>query len=146
VSYLPAGVPSPEPTIDDQPFWDYCAAGELRFQRCPDCARFRHPPAPACPHCHSFRSEYVRAPDEAELFSFTIVHHAAHPAVAGTLPYNVAIVLFRPLDNVRLVSNIVDVAPADIRIGMRLHLVWEEAASGMKIPRFAAHAAKAGPA
>ena len=140
MGYLPASVPSPEPTIDDRLFWEYCGARELRFQRCSDCGRFRHPPGPACPHCHSFRSDYVVARDEAELFSFTIVDHAAHPSVEAVLPYNVAIVLFRSFDNVRLVSNIVDIAPEDIRIGLRLHLVWEEAGNGTLLPRFTAHA------
>ena len=30
--------PVPEPTPETQPFWDGCAAGELRLQRCTDCA------------------------------------------------------------------------------------------------------------
>jgi len=136
MAYLPDAVPSPEPTLDDRAFWEYCDKQELRFQRCTRCGRVRHPPAPACPHCQSFDSDWVEAPDEAELFSFTVVRHAAHPAVSPALPYNVAIVLFRSLDNVRLVSNVVDAAPEDLRIGMRLALVWERAGNGRSIPRF----------
>jgi len=136
VAYLPDAVPGPEPTIDDRPFWDACQARELRFQRCTACGRFRHPPTPACARCKSPGADWVRAADEAELFSFTVVHHPAHDAVAASVPYNVAIVLFRSFDDVRLVSNVVDCPPDALRIGMRLSLVWETAGNGLLVPRF----------
>lgn len=138
MAYLPDGVPGPEPTIDDRVFWEHCAARELRFQRCCGCGRFRHPPAPACPRCRSFDSDWVRAEDEAELFSFTIVHYSAQAAIAPALPYNVAIVRFQSFHDVRLVSNVVDAAPGDLRIGMRLTLAFEAAGNGHLIPRFRA--------
>lgn len=136
MAYLPDGVPGPEPTVDDRPFWEACRARELRFQRCADCGLFRHPPTPACARCRSLRSEWIRAVDEAELFSFTVVHHPAHDAVTASVPYNVAIVLFPSFDGVRLVSNVVDCPPGELRIGMRLSLVWESAGNGMMLPRF----------
>jgi uncharacterized OB-fold protein len=136
MAYLPATVPGPEPTIDDRPFWHHCQARELRFQRCAACRRLRHPPTPACPHCRSRQDEWIAAGTEAELYSFTVVHHPAHEAVEHVVPYNVAIVRFRALDDLRLVSNVVDCAPAALRIGMRLALVWERAGNGLWVPRF----------
>lgn len=136
MAYLPDAVPVPEPTIDDRPFWQFCRARELRFQRCVDCGRFRHPPAPACPDCRSTESVWAAAAAQAELFSFTVVHHAAHEAVAASVPYNVAIVLFRDCGGVRLVSNVVDCPPHALRIGMPLSLVWETARDGQLLPRF----------
>ena len=138
MSYLPDSVPGPQPTIDDRAFWNYCRAGELRFQRCTNCDRFRAPPGPACPHCQSFASEWVEAKDEAELFSFTVVHFKAHPSVAAALPYNVAIVRFPSFDDVRLVSNVVGVPNASLRIGMELGLIWESSGTGIPVPRFKA--------
>ena len=136
MAYLPDAVPGPEPTIDDRPFWEACQRRELRFQRCADCGRFRHPPTPACARCKSLRGDWVRAADEAELFSFTVVHHPAHDAVVASVPYNVAIVLFPSFDGVRLVSNVVDCPPDALRIGMRLSLAWEAAGNGLLVPRF----------
>lgn len=136
MAYLPERVPGPEPTIDDQPFWDACTRRELRFQRCTHCGHFRHPPAPGCPRCKSFDHEWVIAKDEAELFSYTVVNYAAHPAVQPVLPYNVAIVLFPSYDNVRLVSNVVDAKADELSIGMPLELVWEQAGDGVVLPRF----------
>jgi len=78
----------------------------------------------------------VRAPEIGEVFSFTVVHHPAHPAVASITPYNVVIVDFPEFDHVRLVSNLIDVAPGDVCIGMRVTLVWETAGNGLIVPRF----------
>jgi uncharacterized OB-fold protein len=46
------------------------------------------------------------------------------------------IVAFPECDHVRLVSNVVDVTANDIRIGMRVSLVWETAGNGLQLPRF----------
>jgi uncharacterized OB-fold protein len=136
MSYFPPEISGPQPSVDDQVFWNYCQRHELRFQRCAACHRFRHPPGPVCSACRSFEVEWIPAPEVGIVFSFTIVHHPAHPAVAPILPYNVVIVDFPECDHVRLVSNVVDVAAADIRIGMRVSLVWESAGNGLQLPRF----------
>lgn len=136
MSYLPADIPGPVPTVDDQLFWDYCQQRELRFQRCTNCHRFRHPPAPVCSQCRSFVSEWVRAPETGVVFSYTIVHHPLHPAVTPIVPYNVVIVDFPECDHVRLISNLIDVAPKQVHIGLAVSLVWETADNGMLVPRF----------
>ena len=136
MAYLPDGVPGPEPTFDDNPFWEHCAKGELRFQRCGGCGLVRNPPGPACPRCQSFACDWVAAGDDAELFSFTVVHYSAQGAIAPALPYNVAIVRFPSLNDVRLVSNVIDTPAAGLRIGMELALVFETAGNGRPVPRF----------
>lgn len=136
MAYLPNEVPGPKPRDHDKTFWDFCQQRELRFQRCLACQRFRHPPAPVCQRCRSFESEWVRAPETGEVFSFTIVYHPAHPAVASVTPYNVIVVDFPEYDHVRLVSNLIDATPDEIRIGMRVALVWETAGNGLIVPRF----------
>lgn len=136
MAYLPAEVSGPQPTIDDRQFWEFCQQRELRFQRCAACGRFRHPPAPVCSQCRSFESEWVRAPETGEVFSFTIVHHPAHPAMKDRLPYNIVIVDFPECGHARLVSNLIDVEPEEVRIGMPVSLVWETAGNGLTVPRF----------
>jgi hypothetical protein len=41
------------------------------------------------------------------------------------------------MGDVGLVSNIFDVTPDALRVDMELSLVWQEAAEGFLIPRFA---------
>jgi uncharacterized OB-fold protein len=78
----------------------------------------------------------VRAPEHGVVFSFTIVHHPAHPGVADIVPYNVVVVDFPECGHARLVSNVVDATPEEIAIGMEVALVWETAGNGVLIPRF----------
>lgn len=136
MSYLPNDVPIPEPDIWERTFWDFCRERRLRFQACKACGRVRHPPMPYCPSCRSRDETWVEAGDDAALFTYTIVHHANHPALEHAVPYNVAVVVFPSLQFVRLVSNIVDCGNEDLRIGMPLTLVWEEPKPGAVLPRF----------
>jgi uncharacterized protein len=39
----------------DEQFWKFCADGELRLQRCLDCAHISWPPAQACEKCGRVR-------------------------------------------------------------------------------------------
>ena len=130
MAYFPADMPEPVPTLDDAAFWDHCAAQRLRFQSCAACELPRHPPTPVCSNCGSTRVRWVEAPEHATVFTFTVVHHASHPAVTGRLPYVVAGVDFPELPNVRLVTNVTDAEPAEVRVGMSVHLWWDRLADG----------------
>lgn len=137
MAYLPPGMPAPEPVDRDEAlFWEACARRELRIQRCKGCGRFRHPPVPVCPDCRSFETEWVEVPGTGGVFSYTIAHHPVHPALKGAVPYNVALVHLDGAGDVRLVGNVVDAAPEEMRVGMRVALVWEELPDGGFLPRF----------
>jgi uncharacterized protein len=96
----------------------------------------RHPPGPVCAGCHSMQSKWQLAPDDAFLFSFSVVHHAVDPSLAQIVPYNIAIVGFASLEPTRIVSNIVDVAPQELAINLPLRLVWRPGADGRLLPLF----------
>ena len=134
MAYLP--VEGPDPTVEDAPFWDACKRRELVFQACADCGRVRHPPVPACPHCRSMRIDWRPAGTRGRLFSYTIVHHPVTEALKAHVPFNVAIVAFPDCQGVKLVSNVIDARPDEMRIAMPLDLVWQEAANGWPLPRF----------
>ncbi len=136
MSYFLEQIAGPQPGVDDQAFWNYCCQHELRFQRCAKCHRFRHPPGPLCSACRSFELEWIRAPETGVVFSFTIVHHSAHPAVAAVIPYNIVVVDFPECGHARLVSNVVDATAEEIHIGMKVSLVWETSSTGIPLPRF----------
>ncbi len=48
----------------------------------------------------------------------------------------VALVCFPTLDNVRIVTNIVDAAPEELQIGVEVELAWEPIGAEMWVPRF----------
>lgn len=124
------------PSPETGPFWEGCRERELRLQRCGACGRFRHPPLPGCPHCASTDRAWVRIAGRGRIFSYSIVHHASVPALAGSVPYNVIVVEFDDAPGARLISNLVGAANEAIRIGMEVEVVWDEIAPGVVLPQF----------
>ena len=76
------------------------------------------------------------------VFTYTIGHHAVHSSLKGYQPYNVTIVLLDDADDVRLVSNVVDVEARDLKIGMPVTIFWDEISDGVYLPRFKKNLAK----
>lgn len=136
MAYFPDTMPRPVPTMDDAGFWASCRERRLRFQACAACGMPRHPPTPVCPACRSTKVAWVDAPDEAEIYTFTVIHHASHPAVRERLPYVGAVIVFPSLAGVRLVSNVTDCPPSAVRIGMKVALWWDDVGDGVLVPRF----------
>ena len=103
-------------------------------QRCTACEHTRHPPAPVCPACRSHDSDWQEVPGRGEVYTYTIVHR---PIAAGQqLPYVVAVVALEGSGGLRMISNLVDVDPERIEIGMPVALVWEDMSDELAIPRF----------
>jgi uncharacterized OB-fold protein len=131
-----ADLASIAPDATTAPFWDACRRRELRLQRCGDCGAFRQPPSPGCPHCGSARGDWPLLSGRGTVFSFTIVHHAAVPPLAADVPYNVVVIELDDAPGARLISNVLDVAPDDVSVGMRVDLAWDETPDGVVLPRF----------
>lgn len=136
MAYFPPEMPAPNPNADDRDFWRACAERRLQFQTCADCGQPRHPPTPVCSRCQSFKVTWTEPRGIPEVFSYTVIHHASHEAVKTRLPYVVGVVTFSDLPGVRLVSNITDVEPAQVKIGMPLRLWWDDTGQGLFVPRF----------
>lgn len=124
------------PDATTAPFWDACRRRELRLQRCADCRTFRQPPSPGCPHCGSARSDWPLLSGRGAVFSYTIVHHAAVPSLAADIPYNVVVVQLDDAPGARLISNVLDVDPSDVAVGMRVEVAWDEVRPDVVLPRF----------
>ena len=129
--------PLPTADPDTQPFWDGCHAHELRAQCCSACGRFRWPPRPLCPHRRSWDFAWVALPGTGEVYSYVVIHYSAVPVFAAEIPYVVArITLDGSDDAVRLTSNIVGCPPHDVKKGMRVAVVFEDATPEVSLPKF----------
>lgn len=136
MSYLPPEIPVPRPTVDDAPFWQACQERRLVIRHCDSCAHFFHPPMPCCPRCGSFEVSWKPVSGHGTIYTYTVGYQAVHPALKGHGPYNVSVILLDDADDVRLVTNVIDVAPAELRIGMPVKVCFEEAGDGTLLPRF----------
>jgi hypothetical protein len=70
------------------------------------------------------------------VFSYTLVTHGVHPALMESLPFNVVLVEFPEAPGVRLVSNVIDTEPHELKVGMAVQVVWEDLDNGATVARF----------
>lgn len=128
--------PRPLPVLDGLAgeFYERCARGELCFQRCDDCDTWRHPPRVRCAACGSERWAWKRSSGAGRVFSWTTVHQAMHPAFATEVPYAVLVVEMD--EGVRLVSNLRDLAPDELRLALGVEVVFEDVGGGVTLPMF----------
>jgi uncharacterized OB-fold protein len=108
--------PAPLLSDDNHFYWDAAREGRLVTQQCAQCGRLRHPPRPMCPECHSLEFEIADVSGDGVVYSYAILHHPQNPA----FEYPVLAALIDLDEGVRVLSNLVDVDPHDIRIGMRV--------------------------
>ena len=109
-------------------FYRHCARGELRFQRCRDCGRWRHPPRILCPECNSSDWSWERSTGRGRVYSWTVTHQPLHPAYADVLPYAVLVVEMD--EGVRVVAGLCDLEPSqlalDLPVEATLHPVSDD--------------------
>jgi uncharacterized OB-fold protein len=115
------------------PFWEGCARGELRIQRCAACGAHQFYPRPFCVGCGAGEPDWVRACGRAVVTTCTRVHVPLDESWAGEAPYWVALV--RLEEGPTLMTNLVDTDEADI--GMPVSVRFRVRADGRTVPVFA---------
>jgi uncharacterized OB-fold protein len=130
---LPPGRARPEPTPETRHFWEGTRAGEIRLQRCADCARPYFPPRPFCPACGSRKVEVFAASGRARLHSY-VIHH--RPVPGFTPPYAIAVVELE--EGPRMMTNIVDCpqTPEALVLDMPLEAVFVPMDETITLPLF----------
>lgn len=113
-------------------FWEGADDGRLLIQHCKTCDTLRHPPAPMCPHCQSLDWDAVAASGRGTVYSFVIMHYPPIPP----FDYPNPIALVELEEGTRLVTQLVDVKPKDIEVGMAVEVVFSEVEDGLVLPQF----------
>jgi len=130
----PTPVKRPLPGISDDTrfFWEGCELGQLRIQRCLDCHTLRHPPAPVCSKCHSFRWDSIAASGLGRLYSFVVMHYPEVPPFDYPNPVG----LIELDEGVRLVAGLVGAAADEFHIGQRLQVEFRRFDEQQSLPQF----------
>jgi uncharacterized OB-fold protein len=126
----------PLPTIepDALPFWDSLREHRMRIQRCRACGLWYFPPGDYCRHCLSDDISWEPVIGKATVYSHVTMHRAYAPAYESEIPYNVSLV---DLDEgVRLYTNVVQCAPSEVRVGMRVEVVYDDVTAEITLARF----------
>jgi len=134
--WFPDQMPMPAANAETLGWWEAAAGHRLVVQRCSDCGRTRHPPGPLCPACRSGAAAWDELAGTGVVYTYTVVRQAFLPALADRLPYVVAAIELDGAGGARMVSNVVDVDPAAVSVGLRVQVVWEDMGPELALPRF----------
>jgi uncharacterized OB-fold protein len=124
----------PVPDHSTEHWWDAAAQGRLLVVRCRSCEKAHHYPRPFCPRCGSDDVSWEQASGEATLYTWSVVHQNDMPPFRDKVPYVAAMVDLA--EGPRMMTNVVGVDPARLRVGMALRVDFEELDEGFKIPVF----------
>lgn len=128
--------PFPIADLDTEQYWAACNRDELRIQQCNGCDLYRFTPGPVCGDCGSSSSKWSKISGLGELTSWTVVTHPIHPAAIARVPYIVAEVELQEQAHLRIITNLLDSQPEDLRVGLPVEVVFQSHPSGQKIPQF----------
>jgi uncharacterized protein len=129
--------PLPVPDADSIPYWDGVRRRELLAQCCNACRRWRWPPQGLCPHCYSWDFAWKKLTGTGVLLTFVVVHDAPAPAFAADVPYVIATIVMDGTNNdVVMTSNIVNCAWEEVKVGAKVHAVFDKVASDFILPKF----------
>ena len=126
----------PLPTIEPETeeFWKAAKRHELFLQRCNACGEVIHFPRVMCYRCLSEDLGWFKSTGLGSVYSFTIIHQVAHQGFEPEVPYVYAIIDLD--DGARMISNVVNINPSAVEVGMRVQVTFDDVTPEISIPKF----------
>ena len=112
----------PVPTATSAPFWEGLRAHEIHIQQCADCGHWVFYPRSNCSACLSDRLECRVVSGAGAVYTFSIARVPTLVEFKAETPQLLVVVELD--EGIRVNSVLVDVAPEDIRVGMRVRPVF----------------------
>jgi len=126
--------PLPRIDAESKGFWEACQRHELYVQKCRACGALRYYPRALCPTCLSDDAEWVLSSGRGTVYTYTVTHQNQAAGFREQLPYVMAYVELE--EGVRLLTNIVECAPADVQIGMPVEVSFDDVTPEASLPKF----------
>lgn len=117
-----------------EPYWAGARRGELLIQRCQACGHRWHPPLPRCPACHSADIAWTPVSGRGHVYTYTVVYHATHVAMADKVPYISALIELE--EGPRVLTNLRNCTEDEVRVGMPVRLRFEALTPEITLPQF----------
>ena len=112
---------------ENLPFWQAAEQGQLLGKQCNDCARHHWYPRVVCPFCGSANTAWVPLSGRGSIYACSTLRRA-NP------PYTVAYVELA--EGPRMLTNLVDMADAEMQIGAPVRVVFRRTEEGRLAPKF----------
>ena len=114
-------------------FYKYISQGKLMGGKCGKCGKIHLPPRPLCDKCFSKEFEWTEILPKGKLLTYTIIH-VAPPQFQQMAPYAVGIIQLQ--NGLKIPGMIKEVDPKQIKIGMKLQIVFETSTATSQWPQW----------
>jgi uncharacterized OB-fold protein len=119
--------------VDVEPFWRGTAEGKLVLQYCPEGKQFQHYPRPLSLYTGKRNLEWREVSGEGVIYAHSALRSGGLGAGGGA-PLLIATIELD--EGVRIVANLLNTQPENVKIGARVRLVWDELSDGVRYPAF----------
>jgi uncharacterized OB-fold protein len=119
---------------EEREFWSGTKRREIRLQCCSACSKTWYPIGPTCPFCLSDKYEWQRMSGRGVVSNVVIFHKGWTPYLAARVPY--AVVQVELEEGPRLTTNMLDIAPHDVKIGMPVEAAYEDVTEEVTLVQF----------
>ena len=126
-------VPRESVYVDTRPFWEGARQGKLMLQYCTEAGKFQHYPRPVSIYTGRRTLEWREASGKGTIYATTVIRIPG-PGLEGRLPLCVATVELD--EKVRMIANILDCTPEQLKIGARVTLAWDSLSADAQYPAF----------
>ncbi len=126
--------PLPEMQPWSEAFWEGTKQHKLLIQECKDCNAKIFYPRKFCPECWSANMSWNEASGKGQIFTYTVTMSGVEEKFADDLPFVLALVDLE--EGVRIMTNIVNCKPEEVKIGMDVKVVFEDVTDEVTIPKW----------
>ncbi|MCE2488050.1 MAG: Zn-ribbon domain-containing OB-fold protein [Desulfurellaceae bacterium] len=126
--------PLPAVSSLNRPYWEGLTQRRLVMPQCDECGKFWYPPTPFCPECWSRDFTWQQLSGRGRVNSWVVFHQAYFSSFKDDIPYNVAEVELE--EGPRLLTNLVEVDNADIRIGLAVEVCFDDVTDEVTLAKF----------
>ncbi len=127
--------PLPEFRPETKPYWEATKNHELKLPRSKTNNKFFFYPRAISPYDDMSQDiEWANASGRGKVWTYSIHNMGPTKAYKGDPPYVVALVELD--EGVKMMTNIVDCDPQDVKIGMEVEVVFDDITEDVTLPKF----------
>jgi uncharacterized OB-fold protein len=124
--------PFPDITPHSRPHWEGLRQQKFLIQRCAQCGKLRHYPRVICSACYATEYAWLEVSGKATVHSWTIAHHAYHPAFKSETPY--VLITADLTENVRMLARFRGPDNTALRIGLPIQIGYVRLTDDVTLP------------
>jgi len=130
-----SGLFEPPGSEEAAPFWEATRRGVLMLPWCAACAQPFWYPRASCPRCLGDAIEWRDATGDGVVYAASVQHLPGPGRDAADGPYVVVLVDLE--EGVRVMGNVTDLPPDEVRVGLPVRATWQALSDGRQLLQFA---------